>query len=85
MNCRITFLRRIKHEGIFKSEYPIWPPFRIPQYDNSRISNVQRILRSHVLHQFLFLCLHGVCDTINAHVNFLNIIQRTFSLFLFSI
>jgi hypothetical protein len=52
----------IKHEGLFKSEYPVWPPFRIPIYDNPQMSNVQQILRSGILHHFLFLCLNAVCD-----------------------
>lgn len=51
----------VKHEGLFKSDYPIWPPFRIPTYDHPQMANVQRILRSGVLHNFLLLCLNAVC------------------------
>ncbi|CAF4434953.1 unnamed protein product, partial [Adineta steineri] len=42
-----------------KSDYPIWPPFRIPKYDHPQMSNVQNILQSSVLHHFLFLCLNA--------------------------
>jgi len=55
------FFCSVKHEGLFKSEYPIWPPFRIPKYDHPQMSNVQNILRSGVLHHFLLLCLNAVC------------------------
>lgn len=50
----------VKHEGLFKSDYPIWPPFRIPKYDHPQMANVQQILRSGVLHHFLLLCLNAV-------------------------
>ncbi|CAF1000100.1 unnamed protein product [Rotaria sordida] len=58
-NSLERFTNYIKHEGLFKSDYPIWPPFRIPTYYHSQMSNVQRILRSGVLHNFLFLCLNA--------------------------
>ena len=56
----VLFLLRIKHEGVYKSDYPLWPPFRLPAHDHQQMSQVQRILRSSVLHQFLFLCLNGL-------------------------
>lgn len=51
----------VKHEGLFKSDYPIWPPFRIPTYDHPQMVGVRRILHSGQLHHFLFLCLNAVC------------------------
>ncbi|UJR15883.1 hypothetical protein I4U23_002808 [Adineta vaga] len=56
-NSLERFTNYVKHEGLFKSEYPIWPPFRIPKYSNVYMSKVQRILQSSVLHHFLFSCL----------------------------
>ncbi|CAF4311703.1 unnamed protein product [Rotaria sp. Silwood2] len=58
-NSLERFTNYVKHEGLFKSDYPIWPPFRIPTYYHSQMSNVQNILRSGVLHHFLFLCLNA--------------------------
>ncbi|CAF0827696.1 unnamed protein product [Adineta steineri] len=58
-NSLERFTNYVKHEGLFKSDYPIWPPFRIPKYDHPQMSNVQNILQSSVLHHFLFLCLNA--------------------------
>ncbi|CAF4813957.1 unnamed protein product, partial [Rotaria sp. Silwood1] len=58
-NSLERFTNYVKHEGLFKSDYPIWPPFRIPTYYHPQMSNVQHILQSGVLHHFLFLCLNA--------------------------
>ncbi|CAF1683274.1 unnamed protein product [Rotaria magnacalcarata] len=58
-NSLERFTNYVKREGLFKSDYSIWPPFRIPSYDHQQMSNVQNSLRSGVLHHFLFLCLHA--------------------------
>ncbi|CAF0813761.1 unnamed protein product [Adineta ricciae] len=58
-NSLERFTKYVKHENLFKSDYPIWPPFRMPKYSHAYTSKVQRILQSSVLHHFLFLCLNA--------------------------
>lgn len=58
-NSLERFTNYVKHQGLFKTDYPIWPPFRQTGLCPTSKVHVEQIFNSNILQEFFFLCLNG--------------------------